>query len=642
MPVPESTLQRISGHNSQLAGPLLAGPMLGEVGETTARIWAQARDTGPLTVRVFARGGSEALREVEVTPALAESLCVVAVVDGLEPATAYDYALASALGETPRFPLSTAPPASARRLRLAFGSCYKHYQTESLPIFGAILDDAPDCFLLLGDTCYFLEEADWKDEAAMLRAHLRHRNHPSLRPLLAAVPTLAIWDDHDFGPNDSDSTFANKAASLRTWKRMWAQARFGLPELPGVFSTVRIGPVEIFLLDGRYHRREKRHILGESQLNWLRERLSASTAAVKILASGSQILPEIFGQPPFGWECWRRDAPDELQALLAFLDRGEVTGVLVLSGDPHLGYILHRPGPLLGDGRQAADLWEVTSSPLANKPWHAQVMPADVAQSPRFDSSIRTELATPNYGLLDVDLDREGAELVLGLYDATGAELASQQVALASLAPREHASRLCAAIVSEHRAYLFRGSEYVRCDPSRGTIDAGYPRPIADGWKGAWPSGRGGFDAVLCQRDHDRLYFFKGNGYTRYDLKHDRADAGFPRYIGRHWRGLWPGELGAAFVDPDGKACFIRGRECVRYDLAADRPEPGYPRPLAEEFPGVFADAATAGVDAAIAWPDGALYFVRNGRCVRFDAATQKASEPYPLREGWLGFLPPG
>ena len=39
--------------------------------------------------------------------------------------------------------------------------------------------------------------------------------------------------------------------------------------------------------------------------------------------------------------------------------------------------------------------------------------------------------------------------------------------------------------------------------------------------------------------------------------------------------------------------------------------------------------------------PDGALYFVRGGRCVRFDPATHKASEPYPLREDWLDFLPP-
>lgn len=634
MPLPESALRRFSGHNSQTEGPLLSGPMIGEVGESTARIWAQARDTSTLTLRVTQ--GGQTIRELSVEPQQSESLCVVFDVDGLAPASTYEYSLRSEHGETARFRLPTAPPDSARRIRLAFGSCYKHYQTESLPIFGSILKEAPDCFLMIGDTAYFLEESDWKDEASMMKAHLRHRNHPSLRPLIANVPTLGIYDDHDFGPNDSDSTFANRAEALRAFKRMWAQRSFGLPALPGVFSTVRIGPAEVFLLDGRYHRRERRRILGEAQLNWLRASLRQSSAPIKIIASGSQLLPEVFGQPPFGWECWRRDAPEELSELLAFLDENDLGGVLLLSGDPHLGYVLHRPGPQLMDGRRAADLWELTSSPLANKPWHAQVMPE------RFDGSVRTELATANYGIVDIDLDRGGSEIVLGLYSADGGTLAEQPVPLVSLSARTQAPRVAAAILGEGRAYLFRGREYVRLDPRSGEIDHGYPKTIADHWKGAWPSALGrGFDAILCRPDKERLYFFKGNGYTRYDLKHDRVDPGFPHYTSRGWPGVGPGDLDTIFVVPDGAAYFLRGSSCIRYDLQKDHAESGYPKLLAEEFPGVsaFRGEWAGGVDTALCWSDGAIYFLRGSECVRLDPTSGEATEPYALSEGWLGFL---
>ena len=39
-----------AGDDSHPEGLLLAGPMLGEVGETFARVWFQARDESPLTL----------------------------------------------------------------------------------------------------------------------------------------------------------------------------------------------------------------------------------------------------------------------------------------------------------------------------------------------------------------------------------------------------------------------------------------------------------------------------------------------------------------------------------------------------------------------------------------------------------------
>src|SRR6185436_11266355 len=110
---------------------------------------------------------------------------------------------------------------------------------------------------------------EWLDEAAMMAAQLRNRNHDALRRLARSTPVLGIWDDHDFGPNDSDGRIPTKDTALSVFRRIWGQLTYGTDEVAGVGSTVRLGPVEIFLLDGRYHRAEQQRILGDAQLAWL-------------------------------------------------------------------------------------------------------------------------------------------------------------------------------------------------------------------------------------------------------------------------------------------------------------------------------------------------------------------------------------
>lgn len=623
----------LAGRNSYSEGPLLAGPMLGEVGPADAHVWVQARDTSELTLKLHLADGSE--RTLTAQPAADEWLCTVFHLEGLTAGGGDEYSFVSTHGQTRRYPLRTALPATARRLKLALGSCYKDYKTPELPIFARIAAEDPTLLLMLGDNCYFVQESEWNSEAGMMQAHLRNRNHDSLRPLLAAVPVLGIWDDHDYGPNDSDGTFAHKATSLRCFKRMWAQRSYGTGAAAGIFSTVRCGPVELFLTDGRYERRERRQILGAAQLGWLKERLRASDAAVKLVLSGSQVLPEVAALPHFNWECWRRDASAELDELLDFIEAEDIRGVVFASGDPHLGHILHARGRPRTSGQTGPELWELTTSPLAHVPWHEQLWPADSGDPRFFDRYLLCEQVAENYGVIDIDLDRRAEELRLQLKDAQGAVFASQSVALASLQVRPAVAKRTVVLWSPQRAYVFKGAEYVRYDlQPEGPPQPRSPRPIEAGWKGVFPE-HPEVDAVLVS-PRGKAYFFRGNGYVRYDIADDRADSGYPKYTARHFPGVWPDGLDAAAAWTQGKAYFFKGGACIRYDLAADRADPGYPRPLAEEFPGLdWAD----GVDSAVLWRDGKAYFFRGAEYVRYDLATRQPEPGYPkpLSDDWLG-----
>ena len=48
-----------------------------------------------------------------------------------------------------------------------------------------------------------------------------------MQPLLARTHNYAIWDDHDFGPNDSDRSSAIKAITLEAFKDSWPNPSYG-------------------------------------------------------------------------------------------------------------------------------------------------------------------------------------------------------------------------------------------------------------------------------------------------------------------------------------------------------------------------------------------------------------------------------
>jgi alkaline phosphatase D len=120
-----------------------------------------------------------------------------------------------------------------------------------------------------------------------------------------------------------------------------------------VFSRHRWGQVELFLLDGRYHRGVDGTLLGAAQMDWLLEGLAESDATFKLLASGSQWSP--YGSDD-SWAAWDEDRARVLQAIV---DDG-IEGVVLLSGDIHR-FELRELTPASG----GYVLPEITSSPLA-------------------------------------------------------------------------------------------------------------------------------------------------------------------------------------------------------------------------------------------------------------------------------------
>ncbi len=173
--------------------------------------------------------------------------------------------------------------------RAAFGSCARLQIDTDQRIFSVAQALEPDLMFFLGDNIY----ADTTEPQAVADLYRRQREIERLKPFIRATPSLAIWDDHDFGINDSDRTNPIREQSLTLFKNYWANPSYGLPGTPGIFFKYTYGGVDFFFLDGRYYRDPAdapdvagKTMLGAEQKAWLKDELRASRAPFKVLVSG--------------------------------------------------------------------------------------------------------------------------------------------------------------------------------------------------------------------------------------------------------------------------------------------------------------------------------------------------------------------
>lgn len=403
-----------------LAAELTGGPLVGWTTHEASRIWVRADGPCEVAVRWWPegrQGEAKTTAAVKVDPALDFTAAVP--LEGLQPDGVYAYELLVggqpvATGSSGRGPWAfrTLPRPGTGRASLAFGSCVHMGRFPVQPIFDAVAKAPPSAFVWLGDNSYYSVE-DTKDPRLMWARFREQRQNPSMAKLVATVPQLAQWDDHDYGPNDSDRGFSLKATSRSIFGAYWPNPTFG-DGSEGVYTKASLGPIDLFLLDDRTFRDPNRvpnspdkTILGAAQRAWLLDGLAASTAPVKVVATGSQFLARYHG-----FESWQT-ARDEREKILDVIKEKNIRGVMFISGDRHLAEVVRYPAERVGYA-----LWDVTSSPLANRTFEAG---AAVANPDR----VFLDAAHHNSGWLEVDL--EARKVRLELRDDTGATLWSAE-----------------------------------------------------------------------------------------------------------------------------------------------------------------------------------------------------------------------
>jgi alkaline phosphatase D len=245
---------------------------------------------------------------------------------------------------------------SQTEFRLGFGSCADYQGERSDSIFRTIQSQPPaEAFLWLGDNFYYTN-SDLISPKKMKSAAFGRFSHPEIAHFRSSMPQWAIWDDHDFGPNDADSSFVFKAKSQLLFSQLWKDTPVDLKRNSDLRWSKRVGRVLLIGLDDRSHRGPVgTQILGRGQLNWLENLLRIqSDAGLVLIAIGSQVLNTA---PVF--ENYVR-YPERAE-FLAILESANQKNIVLLTGDRHHSETNRLVMP------SGKELVEYTSSALSSK-----------------------------------------------------------------------------------------------------------------------------------------------------------------------------------------------------------------------------------------------------------------------------------
>lgn len=305
---------------------------------------------------------------------------------------------------------------------VAFGSCnYINEEALDRPgkgygsgyeIYESIHAKNPNIMLWGGDNVY-LREADWDSKTGIYHRYTHSRSIKELQPLLASTQNFAIWDDHDFGPNDGDRSFYFKYETQNAFKNFWANKTYGTDanQKEGIYSTFNWGDAQFFLLDDRFFKSPndrltgEKTIIGSIQFEWLIDALSSSKAAFKIIVIGGQVL-----NPSARFENYE-NYPKEKEKLLSEIEANKIKGVLFLTGDRHFSELskLNR--------ENTYPLYDWTVSPLTSGVGNSY---KDDVNKNRVEGSL---FAQNNFGILSFSGNKANRQLKLTLFDVQGKEL---------------------------------------------------------------------------------------------------------------------------------------------------------------------------------------------------------------------------
>ncbi len=271
-------------------------------------------------------------------------------------------------------------------------------------IFDAIAGKKPDLMLWLGDNVY-LREPDFS-RTGFLHRYTHTRSAPELQKLLRSTHHYAIWDDHDFGPNDADASFEHADLAKEMFGLFWANPTVGVPGVEGITTHFSHGDIDFFLLDDRsfrvpgYMKTVEPQLLGKAQMDWLIQALKFSTSPFKMVVVGNQVL-----NPTAVYENYST-IPKEREELLRRIEDEGIKGVVFLTGDRHYAELTEL---MLKDGRVLRDF---TVSPLTSG-----VMKREEENPLRVEG---TKVQQRNFGTISFAGKRHERVMTLRLFNSNG------------------------------------------------------------------------------------------------------------------------------------------------------------------------------------------------------------------------------
>ena len=274
---------------------------------------------------------SDAVYSKVSTATKKENQRIVALrVESLAPSTLYYYGVEvdGRLDAYQRGQLTTFPEGPAS-FSFAFASCSRTGSNGA--VFDTIRSVEPLLFLEVGDLHY--ENIASNDMGKFLSAYDKVLTAPAQSALYRSLPIAYVWDDHDFGGNNSDSSSAAKEAARLAYRR--AVPHYELPAGDGnaaIYHAFSVGRVRFIMSDLRSERTGKSMISAE-QMAWLkREMLAASRTSALIVWASSDPWISDGGLGEDDWGGYQ----DQRREIADFIAVNGISNLMMIAGDAHM------------------------------------------------------------------------------------------------------------------------------------------------------------------------------------------------------------------------------------------------------------------------------------------------------------------
>jgi alkaline phosphatase D len=421
------------------AALLQAGPMPGYSEMREVGIWVQLKAEGKVQLVYWPKGKVDSFRVSKIVNAYErDAYTAILVADQVEPGTVYEYELLIN-GHRANLPYELKFQTQelwqwrkdAPDFAFAAGSCfYINEEKYDRPgrVFGgdydilnAIYNTKPDFMLWLGDNVY-LREADWYSRNGYIQRYTHSRSLPELQPLLANAHHFATWDDHDYGPNDSDRNWKLKETAADVFQLFWANPPFDYDMGGAITNYFQWSDCDFYLLDDRFFKSPNSTpgtILDRRQIDWLKGMLSESKASFKFISVGVMFLSAAPNKENFS-----KAAAAERAELIQFIQDNKIEGVIFLTGDRHFAELSE------WRVKGKVPIIDLTSSALTAGPASKQYR--DEKNELRIDG---TNYYERNFAYVEVKGAKEERTVVLSLRDVKGNTVWSKSFSKASFKP---------------------------------------------------------------------------------------------------------------------------------------------------------------------------------------------------------------
>jgi phosphodiesterase/alkaline phosphatase D-like protein len=258
-------------------------------------------------------------------------------VTGLAPATGYHYAVevGGALDLVRAGEFGTFGE-GAWDFVLTSASCARIGSNGA--VFDAMREIDPDLFVMYGDLFYGDVATNDRDRFRELYDGIQ--DEPGPAAFYRTVPWDYVWDDHDYGPNDADSTSDSRPAAQTVYREVVPHPPLVRTGQQPIHHAFTIGRARVIVTDLRSERSPKedpdgplKTMLGQDQLDWFLDELAAA----------DEVYPLIIWVNSVPWIADAEDGADhwggyahERRLIADFVADNGIDGLLVLAGDAHM------------------------------------------------------------------------------------------------------------------------------------------------------------------------------------------------------------------------------------------------------------------------------------------------------------------